>query len=194
MPNARDPNRGVSIDEEYRRLYCELRNKALAEIKTLVRQYVERLSTTSASYDFMNIYGMCSFNPPEVAKPHNGEPPVCKFTCSRGGSSGSDGLVSISGILSPLISARLEHGGLELTLCADTDYHRAIEEFVKLHPRGKMRIPRVSNVKLGSTLGSLEQQFIFTVSEDLHTLGRAYRDIVVTVELLYINILHFLHS
>ncbi|KAE8287294.1 hypothetical protein D5F01_LYC13332 [Larimichthys crocea] len=115
-----------AIDVEYRQLYCELRNKALSDIKGLVREYVEARSTTSASYDFMNIYGMCSFDPPNVMRTPQvrGEPLVCKFTkmtCPEEDSiPESRGLISVSGILSPLLSARVEHGEVELTLCGES--------------------------------------------------------------------------
>lgn len=183
-----------SIDVEYKRLYCELRNKALAEIKTLVREYVERLSTASVSYDFMNIYGLCSFNPPDVAKQQQRELPMCKFTRSQGGLGDRDELIVVCGIMNPLMSARLEHGILELTPCGETDCYRTAEEYAKLYPRSRMRLPRASNAKVGSTLSSLEHQFIFTVRRDLHTLGLAYNHIMCIVELLYLNILQFIHS
>lgn len=182
-----------AIDVEYRQLYCELRNKALSDIKGLVREYVEARSTTSASYDFMNIYGMCSFDPPNVMRTPQvkGEPLVCKFTkmtCPEEDS------ISVSGILSPLLSARVEHGELELTLCGESDYRRATEEFARLDSRSKMRVPKVYKGNLGATMSSIENRFIFTVRKDLHTLGCLYRQIVVIVELLHLNTLHFIHS
>lgn len=189
-----------AIDAEYQRLYCELRNKALSDIKGLVRERVEKLSTATASYDFMNIYGMCSFDPPNVTRisTQQGEPLSCKFTkltCPEDNSnSNSCSLISVSGILSPLISARVEHGELELTPCGESDYHRATEELARLDSRSKMRVPRVPKVSLGSTIGGMENRFIFTVREDLHTLGCAYSQLVVIVELLHLNMLHFIHS
>lgn len=191
-----------AIDEEYRRLYCELRNKALSDIKTLVREHVEKVSTASDSYDFMNIYGLCSFHPPNVTRisQHKGDLPSCKFTkitCpenERDSNSECHRLISISGILNPLVSARLENGELELTLCGELDYHRAAEEFARLNSRSKMRVPRVRKENLGDTLGSMENRFVFTVREDLHTLGCVYRHMVVTVELLHLNVLHFIFS
>lgn len=189
-----------TIDAEYKRLYCELRNKALSDIKGLVREHVEKLSTASASYDFMNIYGMCSFDPPNVTRIsyQKGEPLSCKFTkitCPEDNSnSNSHRLISVSGILNPLISARIEHGELQLTHCGESDYHRATEELARLDSRSKMRVPRVSKGNLGTTIGSMENPFIFTVREDLHTLGCAYRQMMVIVELLHLNMLHFIYS
>ena len=187
-----------TIDSDYRLLYCELRDKALSDIKGLVREHVEKLSTASASYDFMNIYGMCSFDPPDVMRmAHcNGEPLRCRFTniaCPEE-SSNSHRLISVSGILNPLISARVAHGELELTHCGEADYHRATEEFARLDSRSKMRVPRVYKGNLGSTLNSMENRFIFTVREDLHKLGCAYRQMMVIVELLHLSMLHFIHS
>ena len=195
----REPRR-VGVDAEYKRLYSELRNKALADIKGLVREHVERLSTASASYDFMNIYGLCSFDPPNVTRisRDKGEPLSCKFTkltCPEDNSNtNSYRLISVSGILNPLISARVKHGELELTHCGESDYHRATEEFARLDSRSKMRVPRVHKGNLGSTIGSMENRFVFAVREDLHTLGRAYSQLMVTVELLHLNVLHFIHS
>lgn len=195
VANREESNCNYSVDAEYKRLYCELRKKALAEIKTLVREYVERLSTASVSYDFMNIYGLCSFDSPDVAKQqHGGDLPMCKFTRSQGGSSDRDDLIVVCGIMNPLMSARLEHGMLELTPCGEADCYRTAEEFAKLYPRSRMRLPRASNVKVGSTLSTLEHQFVFTVRRDLHTLGLAYNRIMSTVELLHINVLQFIHS
>lgn len=188
------------IDDEYRRLYCELRNKALSDIKGLVREHVENMSTSSSSYDFMNIYGMCSFDPPNVTRisQHKGETLICKFTklaCPQENSnSNSQRIITVSGILNPLISARVDHGELDLTHCGESDYHRATEEFARLDCRSKMRIPRVHKVDLGSTIGSMENRFIFTVREDLHTLGCAYRQMMVLVEMLHLNMIHFIHS
>ncbi|KAJ7984136.1 hypothetical protein DPEC_G00364360 [Dallia pectoralis] len=189
-----------TIDAEYRRLYRDLRTKALLDIKALIREHVEKLSTTPASYDFMNIYGMCSFDPPNVARlsRQNGEPLSCKFTeisCPEdNANSNSHRLISVTGILNPLISARVEHGELELTHCGESDYHRATEELARLESRSKMRVPRVCKGNLGSTIGSMENRFIFTVREDLHKLGCAYRQMVVIVELLHLTMLHFIHS
>ena len=189
-----------TVDEEYRRAYCELRNKALSDIKSMVREHVENHSTSSSSYDFMNIYGMCSFDPPNVARVshQNDQPLRCKFTkitCPEDNSnSNSHRLISVSGILNPLICARLEQGELDLSYCRESDYDRAMEEFVRLDSRNKMRVPRVSNGQLGSTIGSMENRFIFTVREDLHTLGCAYRQMVVLVELLHLHIIHFIQS
>ena len=189
-----------TIDAEYQRLYCELRNKALSDIKGMVRERVEKLSTASSSYDFMNIYGMCSFDPPNVTRisQQKGEPLSCKFTkitCPEDNSnSNSHSLISVSGILNPLISARVEHGELELTHCGESDYHRATEELARLDSRSKMRVPRVSKGTLGSTIGGMETRFIFTVREDLHTLGCAYRQLMVIVEMLHLNMLHFIYS
>ena len=187
-----------TLDMEYKRLYCELRNKALSDIKGLVREHVEKLSTVSASYEFMNIYGMCSFDPPNVTRisHRDGVPPMCKFTkltCPENRAN-SNRLISASGILNPLLSARVEHGELDLTQCGESDYHRATEEFARLESRSKMRVPRVYMGNVGSTLSSMENRFIFTVTEDLHTLGCAYRQMMVIVELLHLNVLHFIYS
>lgn len=193
-------HRFETVDEEYRRVYCELRNKALSDIKSMVREYVENQSSSSSSYDFMNIYGMCSFDPPNVARVshQNDQPLRCKFTKITGpednSNSNSHRLISVSGILNPLICARLEQGELELSYCGESDYDRAMEEFVRLDSRNKMRVPRVCNGQLGSTIGSMENRFIFPVREDLHTLGCAYRQMVVLVELLHMHIIHFIHS
>lgn len=188
------------VDDEYRRLYCELRNKALSDIKGLVREHVEKMSTSSSSYDFMNIYGMCSFEPPNVPRisQHKGETLICKFTklaCPQDNSnSNSQRLITVSGILNPLISARVAHGELDLTHCGEADYHRATEEFARLDCRSKMRVPRVYKGDLGSTIGSMENRFIFTVREDLHKLGCSYRQMMVLVELLHLNMIHFIYS
>ena len=195
----RERRRGT-VDAEYRRLYRELRNRALSDIRGMVRERVEKLSTVSSSYDFMNIYGTCSFDPPNVTRTsqHKGEPLCCKFTkitCPEDNSnSNACRLVSVSGILNPLIGARVEHGELELTRCGESDYHRATEELARLDSRSKMRVPRVSKGTLGSTIGGMENRFIFTVREDLHTLGCAYRQLMVTVEMLHLNVLHFIYS
>lgn len=189
-----------SVDVAYKRLYCELRNKALSDIKGLVRSHVEKLSTCSISYDFMNIYGMCSFDTPNVTRTlhQNGEPPRCKFTkiaCPEdNANSNSPRLISVSGILNPLISSRVQHGELELTHCRESDYHMAIEELTRLNSRSKMRVPRLYNDNLGSTISSMENRFVFTVREDLHVLGCAYRQMMITVELLHLNMLHFIYS
>lgn len=185
-----------TIDTEYRRLYCELRTKALSDIKDLVRAHVENLSTASASYDFMNIYGMCSFDQPNVTITayHKGEP--CKFTkiaCPEDNTN-CHRVISVSGILNPLISARIEHGELDLAQYAESDYHRASEEFARLDSRSKMRVPRVYKGNLGNTIGSMENRFIFNVREDLHILGCTYRQLMVTVELLHLNMPHFIYS
>lgn len=184
----------TALDAEYRRVYYELRTRALGDMRTLVREYVERMSTPSASYDFMNIYGICTFNPPVALKQNPSEKPVCKFTRAQAGQQQHDRLVSVTGILNPLVASRVQHGELSLSPCQEADYHRALEEYSRITPRAKMRLPRVSHSNLGSTLGSLEQQFIFTTREDLHTLGCAYRRIVLMVELLHLNTLHFLHA
>lgn len=189
-----------NADSEYRHAYCELRNKALSDIKGLVREHVEKASTVSASYDFMNIYGLCSFEPTDVMRPshQHGEPPSCKFTkivCPRDNSnSNSHRLISVSGMLNPLVSSRVEHGEHELTHCGEQDYHRATEEFARLESRSKMRVPKVYKGNLGSTISSMENRFIYTTREDLHTLGCAYRRLVVTVELLHLNMLHFIYA
>lgn len=189
-----DHSDSTVIDTEYRRLYCELRNNALGDMQTLVREHVERMSTPSASYDFMNIYGMCSFNPPGPIKTTTTDTPVCKFTRVTSGQQQDERLISVTGILNPLVSPRVQHGELSLSPCQEADYHRAVEEFSRINPRTKMRLPRMSHANLGSTLSSLEEQFIFTVREDLHALGCAYRKIALMVETLYLNMLHFLHN
>lgn len=189
-----------SIDLEYRELYSELRNKALSDIKALVREHVERLSGASSSYDFINLYGMCSFDPPRATRVSHQtrESHCCKFTkvpCPEDTSnSNSRRLVSVSGILNPLISARIEDGEQQLSRCRESDYHRANEEFFRLNSHSKMRAPKVYKGNLGSSIGSMESKFIFTVREDLHALGCAYRQIVTTVELLHLNMLHFIYS
>lgn len=188
------------IDAEYRHIYCDLRTRALSDIKGLVREHVEKLSTASASYDFMNIYSMCSFDPPNVTRisNQNGEPLCCKFTkitCPEDNTnSNSHRVITVSGILNPLISARVDHGELELTHCGELDYHRAAEEYARLDSRSKMRVPRVYKGNLGSTISGMENRFVFTVREDLHTLGCAYRQMMVMVELLHLNMLHFIYS
>lgn len=187
-------DRMSAVDLEYRRLYSDLRSKALADIRTLVREYVERMSTPSASYDFMNIYGICSFDPPSKLAGNAAETSVCKFTQVHGGPQEHNGLLSVTGILNPLVGPRVQHGELALTPCQEADFDRAVEEYSRINPRTKMRLPRVSHSNLGRTLGSLENQFVFTVREDLRTLGCKYREIVLVVELLYLNILHFIHT
>lgn len=189
-------DRGAStvLDTEYRRLYCELRNSALGDMRTLVREHVERMSTPTASYDFMNIYGICSFNPPGMIKTNAAETPVCKFTRVQAGQHQEERLMAVTGILNPLVSPRVQHGELSLSPCQEADYYRAVEEFSRINPRTKMRLPRISHANLGSTFSSLEQLFIFTVREDLHALGCAYRKIALMVETLYLNTLHFLHT
>lgn len=182
------------IDRAYRRLYCDLRSNALGDMRTLVREHVERMSTPSASYDFMNMYGICSFNSPGPIKTNAADPPVCKFTRVTSGHQQDESLISVTGILNPLVAPRVQHGELDLSPCQEADYHRAVEEFSRINPRTKMRLPRVSQANLGSTLSSLEQQFIFTVRQDLHALGCAYRKIALMVETLYLHTLHFLHT
>lgn len=184
----------TGVDAEYRRLYCELRDSALADVQVLVRDHVERVSTLAASYDFMNIYGMCSFNTPGQARATASDSPVCKFTRATAGQQRGENLLSVTGIINPLVSPRVQHGELSLSPCQEADYPRTVEEFVRINSRTKMRLPRVSHANLGSTFSSLEEQFIFTVREDLHGLGCAYRKLALMVETLYLNTLHFLHG
>lgn len=161
---------------------------------------MEKVSTISASYEFMNIYGMCSFDPPNLKRvSHNkAEPLICHFSkiSSPAHDNAADCLkvVSVGGILNPLMSSRVQHGELDLTHCQDLDYHRAADEFHRLDSRSKIRARRVNEVHLGQTLSSMENGFVFTVRQDLHTLGCAYRQMVAMVELLHLSIIHFLHS
>lgn len=185
--------RPSELQRVYTRTYLELRNKALSDIRVLVRERVERLSTPGDSYDFMNIYGMCCFAPPNINKPPAHENPTCKFTRVRDVLDDRTGLVTVCGILSAVVSARAQQGELALTPCQEEDYHRAVEEHAKLQPRSK-RVAKLAGADLGSTISSMENRFIFTVRRDLHALGCAYRTVVLMVELLHMNILHFLHS
>lgn len=186
-----------AVDEEYTRLYHEMKRKALADIKTLVREHVEKIGTVSASYEFMNVYGMCTFENPGAVRHFEGEP-YCKFTRVSYPEDGSlrnaPRLVSVTGILSPIISARLNHGELELTDCRESDYYRATEELTRLDSRSKMRAPRAFKQNLGSTICGMEHRFVFAVREDLHALGCAYGQLVAIVELLHLNIVHFIYS
>lgn len=187
------------LHSQYTGLYNELKHLALSDIKTLVRKHVEGVSNESASYRFMNIYGLCTFDPPNTVHMHAGEPAACEFTKlsypHNEANTNSPNLVTVSGVLSPLLSARLHHGKLEFTDSRDSDYNRAVEEYVRLDARSKMRVPRViHHGNLGGTLGSMEGRFLFTIREDLHALGLTYRHILVTIELLHINMLHFIHS
>lgn len=192
---------GGPIDVEYKRLYCELRDRALSDIKDLVREHVERQSTGSASYEFMNVYGMCSFEEPGEQCGYQGrdEVPRCKFTklaCPETNlRTNAQRLVTVCGILSPLVSARVQPGELKLTRCGELDYLRAEEASVSLATRSKMRPSKKTHGDgVGSTMGSMESRFSFSVREDLHTLGCAYRQLVITVELLHLNLLHYLHA
>nr|BBA49193.1 hypothetical protein [Oryzias latipes] len=199
-----DDDRGESpIDVEYRRLYGELRAKALSDIKDMVREHVERQSTASTSYQFMNMYGLCSFEEPRDPRDrHHGreETPRCKFTnlacpVARERTANSEMLVSVCGALSPLVSARVQPGELQLTRCGELDYSRAEESLRRLEARRKTRpVGTTQEGRLGNTIGSMESRFAFCVRRDLHALGCAYRQLMLTVELLHLNILHFLHS
>lgn len=182
----------LTIDSLYRQIYTELRTKTLVQVRNLVREHVERLSTRSTSYEFMNIYSTCSFAPPNVGVRSVHEQPVCKFTGASGGSHGT--VVSIPGIISPLVSARVQHGQLDMAPCREHDAYRMAEEFIKFNIRRKMRIPKTPTANLGVTLATLENNFLMPVHGDLHELGCAYRTLLFAVELLYVNIIHLLHS
>ncbi|KAK7915601.1 hypothetical protein WMY93_011362 [Mugilogobius chulae] len=187
-----------TTDAQYKRVYCELRNRALSDIKRIVREYVEKMSTTTQSYEFMNIYGLCSFNPPKNITQNKEASTRCRFTnisCStEDNTSTSDTVVSVSGVLNPLMSSRVQHGELELTHCRDSDYYNALEEFTRLDSRNKLRSQRVYHSNLGGTISSMENGFIFTVREDLHNLGCAYRQMIAMVELLHMTLIHYVHS
>lgn len=198
-----EPKRESLIDAEYRMLYHELRAKALSDIKNMVREHVERQSTTSASYQFMNIYGLCFFEKPgALSNRHNTreETPRCKFTNvaypdAEERAASLHTLVSVCGALSPLVSARVQPGELQLTRCGENDYSRAEEALRRLETRSGTRpVGKTQTERVGNTIGSMESRFNFCVREDLHALGCAYRQLMVTVELLHLNILHFIHS
>lgn len=184
----------LTIDSLYRQIYAELRTKTLVQIRNLVREHVERLSTRPTSYEFMNIYSTCTFAPPNVGvrSVHEQQQLVCKFTGASGGSHGT--VVSIPGIISPLVSARIQHGQLDMAPCREHDAYRTAEEFLKFKIRRRMRIPKTPTANLGVTLATLENNFLMPVHADLHELGCAYRTLLFAVELLYVNIIHLLHS
>lgn len=195
------------IDAEYRRLYRELRDCALSDTKALVREHVERLGTSVSSYEFMNVYGLCSL---EKLESHGGasrggrvDELRCKFTelgCPSltGAGTGEGGLATVCGVLSPLLAARVQPAALTWTRCSEADYSRTQESYVSLVGRRASRAAsgRLSHNALGvgSTVGSMERSFLFCVREDLHSLGCAYRQLVASVELLHLNITHFLHA
>lgn len=108
------------LDAEYRRLYCELRDSALGDMRTLVQKYVEGMSTLSGSYDFMNIYGLCSFNPPAPVKNSGNEPPICKFTKVTAGEQHNERLISVTGLLNPLVASRVSQGQHSLAFFNDS--------------------------------------------------------------------------
>lgn len=198
-PNVHREGTLDSVHYQYTALYNDLKRKALSDIKTMVRKHVEGVSTESDSYRFMNIYGLCTFDAPNMATLRAGELPTCEFTkvCypHDSANTNSHNLITVSGIISPLLSARMEHGQLDFANPTDSDYDRSVEEYARLDARSRMRAPRVALQKnLGSTLSSMENRFVFTIREDLHTLGLTYRRILVTIELLHLNMLHFIHS
>ena len=121
----------------------------------------------------MNIYGMCS---------------------EDNSNSNSQRVISVSGILNPIISSCVDHGELQLTHCGESDYQKACDEFARLSPGTSVRVPRVYSGNLGSTMSSMEKPFIFTVREDLHKFACAYRQMMVTVEMLHLDMLHFIYS
>lgn len=173
----------------YRQIYAELRNETLVQVRDLVREHVARLSTRSSSYEFMNIYSVCSFAPPigRACEQH-----VCKFTGAHGHERGT--VLAVPGIISPLVSARVQRGRGDLAPCQEHDVYRIEEEFVKVGARSKMRTPTTPTVNLGSTLATLENNFLMPVHVELHELGCAYRTLLLAVELLYVNTIHLLHS
>lgn len=189
-----------TIDEEYEHIYRLFREHILNDVKRLVREHVENISTTSASYEFMNVYGMCSFDPPNLTRVlHQREGSgTCVFTKltppQENDNSNCQRLITVSGKLNPLVSARVHHGELQLTRCSESDYQRSLEELTRLEARNNMRHPRITTTTLGTTIDSLENRFIFTVREDLHALGCAYRQILLTVELFHLLTLHYIHT
>lgn len=184
----------TNFNDVYMQLYADLRTKAMSQLRSLVREHVERLSTKAASYEFMNIYGTCSFAPPNVSHSYTRELPTCKFTGIQAANDTHLDVVFVHGILSPLVSARIQQGQLDLTPCQEHDRFRVAEDFVKLNTRSLARIPKHINTELGKTLASLEHTFLFSVRRDLHTLGCAYRTVALTIELLHLNVLHFVYT
>ena len=183
------------LDGEYDRLYDAMRSK-LAEIRDLVRARVERVSTEELAYEFMNIYGLCCFDRPNTV---NVKEEPCKFTrllpSGKSESAHQSDVITVSGIISPLLVSRIQHGQPDYTRCAERDYSRSIQEIIRLGSRASARTPQVlSNQMIGNDIGSMERRFIFNVRQDLHNLGCAYRQIIGTVELLYLNMLRCVHS
>lgn len=184
----------TNFNDVYVQLYADLRTKSITQLRSLVREHVERLSTTAASYEFMNVYGTCSFGPPNVSRSSTREPPTCRFTGLQGTHDSHLDVVSVHGILSPLVSVRIQQGRLDLTPCHEHDRLRVAEDSVKLKSRSAMRVPKLPNREVGKTLASLEHNFLLSVRRDLHKLGCAYRTVVLTIELLHLNVLHLLHA
>lgn len=203
MNRALNAGTQSTLNIEYR-LYCELRDKAFSDVKDLVREYMEKQSSSATSYQFMNIYGLCSIKRPGTPYHHHKweEMPRCKFTklaCPGTHLNGADGhtfghmLVSVCGVLSPLVAARVQPGELQLTHSGERDYSRTEEALTRLESCSKLRPARGTQGEgVGNTMGSMESCFAVFVREDLHALGCAYRQLMV--ELLHVNILHFKHS
>lgn len=183
------------LDCEYNRLYDAMRSK-LADIRDLVRTRVERVSTAELAYTFMNIYGLCCFDQPNSV---NVKENPCKFTGllpnSKSDSVHQSDVITVSGIISPLLASRIQHGQPDYTRCAERDYSRSIQEIIRLGSKTSSRIPQVlSDQMIGTDIESMEKRFVFNVRRDLHNLGCAYRQIIGIVELLYLNMLRCVHS
>lgn len=188
-------DRSNVLDGEYVRLYDAMRSK-LTDIRNLVRAHVERASTAELAYAFMNIYGLCCFDQPNIV---NAKEEPCKFTGllpnRESEPARPNDVVTVTGIISPLLASRIQHGQADYTRCAERDYTRGVVEIARLNSKASARTPRVSsNHVLGNSIESMEKRFIFNVRQDLHYLGCAYRQIICIVELLYLNMLRYVHA
>ena len=114
---------------------------------------------------------------------------------SKSESAHQSDVITVSGIISPLLVSRIQHGQPDYTRCAERDYSRSIQEIIRLGSKASARTPQVlSNQMIGNNIESMEKRFIFNIRQDLHNLGCAYRQIIGIVELLYLNMLRCVHS